>query len=236
MASTATVPSAQWSSAKVLHRSESQSVPRATAIARYVLVFTLMAAPLAFGAVQAWAWASLAVIAAVLLILWATGCIQQQVTPIHWSPLYIPAVLYFLLGAAQFAGHHTLDPFATREALIKLLTSFVFFFLAVQLWTDASARIWKRFGLAAVIYAFSISLFAIVQYFTSYGLIYWKIPSHGDVFGPYINHNNYAGLMEMLIPIGMCYALYRSLRNSNQTLLVFGVCGAIASLLLSGSR
>lgn len=236
MATSATVLRDPWSSEKVLRRTESQGVPRPITIARYFLLFTLMAAPLAFGAVQAWAWAGLALIAAVLLILWAVGCTQQEVMPMHWSLLYIPALLYFLMGVGQFAGHLTLDPFATREALIKLLTNFVFFFLAVQLWANASARIWKRFGLIVVIYAFSISLFAIVQYFTSYGLIYWKIPSHGDVFGPYINHNNYAGLMEMLIPIGMCYALYRSLKSSNQTLLVFGVCGAIASLLLCGSR
>ncbi|TAM79854.1 MAG: hypothetical protein EPN47_18890 [Acidobacteria bacterium] len=236
MASSATALRGQWSSEKVLHQSESLCVPRVTTIARYVLVLALMAAPLAFGAVQAWAWAGLAVIAAVLLILWAAGCIQQQVIPIHWSPLYIPVVLYFLLGLSQFASHLTLDPYATREALIKLLTNFVFFFLAVQLWANASARISKRFGLAVVIYAFSISLFAIVQYFTSYGLIYWKIPSPGGVFGPYVNHNNYAGLMEMLIPIGMCYALYRTLKRSSQALLVIGVFGAVASLLLSGSR
>src|SRR5690348_2129666 len=237
MSTSATVLTDQRPSEKVLRRPERQIVPRPTTAARYLLVFTLMAAPTAFGSVQTWAWASLAVIAAVILVLWAIGRVQSRVVTIRWSFLYIPAVLYLLLGVGQIARDLTVDPFATREALIKLLTSFVFLFLAVQLWADASARMWKRFGLAVVVYAFSIALFAIVQYFTSYGLIYWKVLAQGgDAFGPYVNHNNYAGLMEMLIPICMCYALYRCLRNPNQMLLLFGVFGAIASLLLSGSR
>ena len=236
MASSATLLRSHLSSAKVFGRSESDIVPRPVTIARYLLVFTLMAAPLAFGAVQAWAWAGLAVIAAGLLILWAMGCIQQQVVTIYWSPLYAPAVLFFLLGIGQLAGHLTLDPFATREALIKLLTDMIFFFLAVQLWAKASAKALNVLGLVIVIYAFSISLFAIVQFFTSHGMIYWQIPSRGYAVGPYVNHNDYAGLMEMLIPVALCFVLYRSLKSSNQTLLVLGVCGAIASLLLSGSR
>jgi O-antigen ligase len=223
-------------SKEVLRRAESRSVPRSIIMARVLLVFALVTAPLVFGAVQPWAWASLAVIASVLLILWAVGCVQQRAVRVIWSPLYVPAGLFLLLGIAQFAGHLTLDPFATRVALINLLTDLIFFFLAVQLFANASRKDWKAFGLGVVIYASAISLFAIVQFFTSHGLIYWQIPSHGDVFGPYVNHNDYAGLMEMLIPVALCFALYRSLKSFNQSLLILGVCGAIASLLLSGSR
>jgi O-antigen ligase len=221
---------------RIKGRSESPSVPRMISAARVLLVVTLMAAPMAFGSVQAWAWAGLTVMAAVLLMLWAVGCIQQGMVKVYWSSLYVPAALFLLLGIGQFAGHLTLDPFGTREALVKLVTDLILFFLAGQLWVNASSRAWKWFGLAVVIYGFSIALFAIFQFFTSHGLLYWTIHSKGGIFGPYVNHNDYAGLMEMLIPIGMCYALYRSLKNSNQALLVWGVCVGIASVLLSGSR
>ena len=46
-------------------------------IARILLVTALFAAPLAFGAVQTWAWASLAGLASVLLFLWSVGCVEQ---------------------------------------------------------------------------------------------------------------------------------------------------------------
>ena len=38
------------------------------------LVATLMAAPLAFGAVQPWAWAGMCILCGVALVLWAAGC------------------------------------------------------------------------------------------------------------------------------------------------------------------
>ncbi|HZT71564.1 MAG TPA: O-antigen ligase family protein [Terriglobia bacterium] len=215
---------------------ESENCPHLGTVARFSLIATLMAAPFAFGSVQTWAWASLAVMASVLLLLWAIGAARQQKLTIHWSPLYVPAALFLLLGTIQFIGKLTLDPFGTREALIKLTTDLILFFLAAQLWAGAPARAWKRLGLAVVIYAFALSLFAIVQFFTSHGLLYWKVHSQGYAFGPYVNHNDYAGLMEMLVPIGVCYAMFRCLRDSNQVLLIFGVCGAIASVLLSGSR
>jgi len=224
------------SSEKKDKRSEIQTDPRPVTAARVLLIFTLMAAPFAFGAVQSWAWAGLAVMAAVLLILWALGCTQRRVVTIHWSPLYVPAALFLLLGIVQLAGHLTLDPFGTREGLVKFATDMIFFFLAVQLWADASRKAWKRLGLAVVVYAFSISMFAIIQFFTSQGLLYWTLHTQGSVFGPYVNHNDYAGLMEMVVPIGICYALSQLLKSSNQTLLLFGMAGAIASVLLSGSR
>lgn len=232
----AAVPGTAGFPERVEARSESHNVSGLTSIARFLLVLTLMAAPMAFGSVQVWAWAGLAVMAAVLLILWALGCLQQGAVRIQWSFLYVPAALFLLLGIEQLAGHLTLDPFATREALIELFTDLIFFFLAGQLWINASSKAWMWLGLAVVIYGSSMALFAIFQFFTSHGLLYWTIQSKGYAFGPYVNHNDYAGLMEMLIPIGMCYALFRSLKISNQALLVFAVSAGIASVLLCGSR
>src|SRR5579859_298967 len=94
-----------------------------------LLLATLMLAPLAFGAVQTWAWASLAVLAALWLFLWGIGCVQEGAVRIFWSPLYLPAGLFLLLGMAQFFGHLTVDPIGTREALLKLVTDLIFFFL-----------------------------------------------------------------------------------------------------------
>lgn len=219
-----------------MERSERAAIPLSFRIARILLITALMAAPLAFGAVETWAWASLAVIAAALLVLWAIGCVERGTVRIHWSVLYVPAILFLLLGIAQLAGHLTLDRFGTREALIELSTDLVFFFLAGQFWAESSERSRKSFGLAVAIYAFSMALFAIIQFFTSHGLLYWSIHTQGFAVGPYVNHNDYAGLMEMLIPIALCYGLSRPLRSTQRLLVLLGVSGVCASVLLSGSR
>src|SRR5579863_2329280 len=103
-----------------------------------LLLATLMLAPLAFGAVQTWAWASLAVIAVLLLFLWGIGCVREGRVRIFWSPLYLPAGLFLLLGVIQFIDHRTVDSIGTREALLKLVTDLIFFFLAGQIAVDAS--------------------------------------------------------------------------------------------------
>ena len=206
--------------------------PPSYALVRTSLIATLLAAPLAFGAVQEWAWGAMAVVAFLLLLFWSIAGVRQGGLKILWSPLYLPAGFFFLLGMIQFAGHLTMDPIATREALLKLSTDLILFFLAGQFFnalasaSEPLAEKWAsgRHGLAAgereatfcplpllrwtlVVYTFLLALFAIFQFFSSQGLIYWMVKSPGWTFGPYVNHNHYAGLMEMLIPLSVASAL-----------------------------
>lgn len=215
---------------------ESKVVTVTLASARGLLLITLLAAPWAFGAVQVWAWATLTVLAFAALFLWAISNAAESTLRVVWSPLYVPAALFLALGVAQFYGHFTLDPVGTREALIKFATDLLFFFLAYQLMATAGGKLWRGFGLAVTIYAFALALFAIFQFFSSHGLLYWVMHTQGYVFGPYVNHNHYAGLMEMLIPIAAAYVLSRPAGQPRSALLGFMVLVPIASVLLSGSR
>jgi O-antigen ligase len=223
---------------------------------RTSLMATLLAAPLAFGAVQAWAWGAMAVVAFLLLLLWSIACVRQGGLRIFWSPLYVPAGFIFLLGMIQFAGHLTMDPIAAREALLKLSTDLIFFFLAGQLFsagpalaeggqsagthsgaprrTDILSAPALRWTL--ILYTFLLALFAIFQFFSSDGLIYWMVPGPGWTFGPYVNHNHYAGLMEMLIPLSVASALPALGKQSQAAIVGCLILIPIASLLLSGSR
>jgi O-antigen ligase len=204
--------------------------------ARTLLFATLLASPFAIGAVEAWAWGAIYVLSLAGLALWAIGSVRRGAVRITWSPLYVPAALFLLLGVVQYAGHLTLNPFETREALIKLATDAILFFLAGQLFGGASTKVWRRFGFVVTAYAFLMGLFAILQFFSSQGMIFWLIKSRGRVFGPYVNHNDFAGLMEMLIPIAAAYVLSRTEDDQHRVLLVFAVCVAVGSLLLSASR
>ena len=238
-----------------------------------VLLATLLAAPLPFGAVQPWAWATLGMAALLMLACWAGGSVRRGLVRIVWSPLYTPFLAMLALGAAQLLGHSTLDPIATRESLLKLGTALIFFFLAAQLFchvpplrdtrstavqpsaalgtegggasrvmglragTDC-APVWRTLGFTITVYTVTLAVFAILQFLSSPGLIYWKVKPRwgGWVFGPYVNHNHYAGLMEVLIPLAALYVVSRPRRHPARLLLGFAVCVAVASVLLSGSR
>jgi O-antigen ligase len=202
------------------------------------LVVAALLAPLPFGAVQKWAWTALLVVALALLVVWAVGSANNHVVRLYWCPLYVPATLFLVLGAIQFFGHRTLDPFATRESLLNLTANLIYFFLAGQVLARGSGKELPRFGLVVVVYAFLLSFFAVIQFFSGDGLIYWSVQPRwgGAVFGPYVNHNHYAGLMEILIPLGAAYVLSRPQSHPGKALLGFAALVPIASLLLSGSR
>jgi hypothetical protein len=209
---------------------------RSFTIARLLLLAALVASPLAFGAVRAWAWASLAVVVVLALLFWGLGSVQADELTLVWSPLYLPGILFFLWGGVQLASHLTLDPIATREALLKLATDFLLFFLAGQLAATASPKVWRHFGLLGAVFGFALAMFSILQFCSSQGLIYWSIKADGWAFGPYVNHNHYAGLMEMLIPVSIAYVLSRPRNHPARAMLAFAASVPIVSLLLSASR
>jgi len=183
-----------------------------------------------------WARAALLVSAFLLLFLWGIGCVRQGVLRVTWSPLYLPGGAFLILGLVQYVSHRTHDLIGTREVLFFFTTSLIFFFLAGQLMVLGSRQTWRRFGLGVTLYAFALALFSILQFFSSHGLIYWVVKSPGGAFGPYVNRNHYAGLVEMLIPLAAGYVLSRPPRHPWRALLGFTVLVSIVSLLICGSR
>ena len=210
---------------------------RWTRSARLLLIVLLMAAPLAFGSVEPWAWAALIVCTFLTTLLWTAGCVTARQLSVSWTPLYFPLLLLLLVIVVQRIWNVTFDPISARESGVKLLAYVILFFLSRELFGRASQRAWSGLGLAVTIYVFAVAVFATIQFFSSPGLLYWtKRPLWGGaVFGPYVNHNHYAGLMEILIPLAVGYVISMP-RGSAQPVLVFAVLVPIASVLLSGSR
>lgn len=217
----------------------SRNAPRLFTLGRILLVATLMAAPLPYASVQTWAWASLALLAVLLLMVWGIACVQQGAIRILWSPLYLPTGLFLIWVAIQFSSNLTVDHIATREAVVKVATDGILFFLAGQFWETGSEKAWGGFGLAVTIYTFVVSFLAFMQFFAGPNYNYWNywsVNSMYGAFGPYVNRNHYAGLMEMLIPLSAAYVFSRREGHPQRNLLGFAVLLPIASVLLTGSR
>jgi len=213
--------------------------PVAFSVARLLLVAALIGAPLAFGAVITVAWVALGLVASLSLFLWAIGSVWQGRLDLIWSPLYIPSAMFLLLGLAQYWARLPFDRFETRQALLLLGADLAFFFLAAQLVASAGSRTWHLFGPTVLLFAGSLGLFTILQIVSGTAQIYGMVDTPGNVhFGPYVNPNHYAGLMEMLVPVAVLYIVGRHRRSSAASLLVLAVIATVAvtSLLLAGSR
>jgi len=209
------------------------------ATAQGVLAFALLGAPLAFGSVEPWAWTSLAVLSISALLLWAIGSVRRSTLRIVWSPLYVLGVLFVVLVLIQLCDSTTEDHIATRESLFKFLTNLIFFFVATQLWGNSQGETWRRIGLTVTLYAFVLSLFAVLQALSSHGhMVYWfvNMPLRSWPVGPYVNHNHYAGLMEMLVPIAVCSFLSLPASYPMRHLIGVSILVPLASVWLSGSR
>jgi O-antigen ligase len=78
----------------------------------------------------------------------------------------------------------------------------------------------------------------LVQGLNSNGKLYWlRTPTQGGwIYGPYVNHNHYAGLMEMLVPVPLVFCLTRYARGRIRTIAAFAAAVMASTIFLSGSR
>lgn len=206
-------------------------------VSRVLLLSLLITAPFFFGAVEPWAWGALVIGAALLLLLWALGCLRTGNVRLTLSPLYIPLLGVLLLAGIQFWFGLSMDRIGTREAMIKLIGYAIIFFATQQLYASTTARAWQLTGAAVAVFMFLMAVFAIVQFFASPGLLYGVIPGDSaSTFGPYVNRGNYAGLMEMLIPIVVTFACSLRWKHPAKLFLFFVVFTGLVSVFLSGSR
>lgn len=190
----------------------------------------------AFGAVEVWATSIVEIGAAILLLLWALVFFKNPGCKIVWNPLNYPLFGLLTLGAGQLLFHGTEYPFLTTVALLQLSACFIVFFLCTQVFRERGDLI--RLAWVLIALCFVISLFGIIQHFTFDGKIYWlrKLTAGGELFGPFINRNHFAGFVELTLPVGLCLIVFRGFRRDVVPLLTLTTVVPIGALILSGSR
>ena len=191
--------------------------------------------PLAFGAVQEWAICILEVGAAVCVMVWAAGRLASGRVELRRSPLFLPIVLFAALVGLQLISGHTVYWFVTwRTALLWAGYGMIFFVTTQSLHRKDELR---TFGFFLTTFGFLVALFSIAQQFTGNGNLYWVVPNRqsGWVYGPYVNHAHYAGLMEMLVPIPLVFAMMSRWQKSQRVLFGFAALLMASTIFLSQS-
>jgi len=193
-------------------------------------------AVLAHGAVEPWSEAVLEMGAAVLLLVWAWDVLTNSESKLVWNPLLWPLLAFWLLAAFQLATGITAVPFLTRIELLKYSALLALFFLCVQSYRTRAQ--WRNFVWFLLSFGFAVSLFAILQHFTFNGKLYWvrELKYGGIPFGPYVNRNHFAGLMELLIPPGLAIQILGAERRDQLPLVTLFTLLPIGALFLSASR
>jgi O-antigen ligase len=193
-------------------------------------------AVLAHGVVEPWSEAVLESGAAVLLVVWAVNVASDEKFKLVWNPLLWPLLGIWGVGALQLVVGITAVPFLTRIELLKYTALLALFFLCVQSYRTRAH--WHGFIWFLMSLGFAVSLFGILQHFTFNGKLYWvrELRYGGVPFGPYVNRNHFAGLMELLIPPGLAIQILGAERRDQLPLVTLFTLLPIGAVFLSASR
>ena len=195
----------------------------------------LMFGPLAFGATQAWSQFVQRTFALVLFALWISRQYFRGSIGMPNNPLLLPAALFFSFVVIQSLTGLTVYRYATLSEALNLVPCGILLFVGGEL-LERRRRL-HDFVIAMAIFGCAVALFAMFQDFSGTDKIYGIVPLHYLsvlLYGPYANHNHYAGLMEMLTPLAGAAAFLEN--GAKRSLLLFATILMAASIVLSRSR
>jgi len=213
-----------------------ERLPRKITLTLFVGVLALlMFGPLAFGGVEPWAVFTIEAGAATLLLAWTiTVAVSPLGLSVRLSPLYKPMLLFVAVGFLQLIFGRSAYAYNTMMELRLIITYGMVAFLTVQ--SLQRGHDYRKFGWAVAGFGFAVALFAVAQDFAGNGKIYWIREQHeGVIYGPYVNHSHYAGLMEMLVPFALVIAAGRMVHGGKRTLLAFAAAFMVGTVFMSRS-
>ena len=201
------------------------------------LVGAVIFSALAFGSNEPWSVGLFELIVTALILLWAMKFAADRRLKITVPVTALPIAGLVALGLVQSASMTggdgrtlalSMDVEATRGAVVVLIFLLASFIIAANFFVTRERL--ATLANALVIFGLAMSVFALIQYFTWDGRIYWIRPTQWGAFGPFANRNHYAGYMEMLTPVPLALVLSRGVRK--ESWLFYGFASAIMGLTI----
>ena len=202
----------------------------------YGIFGLLMFGPLAFGAVESWSIFFIQCCSTALFLLWVGKQVLEGQIKVRSNPVFLPMAVFGLLIVLQLLFRVSAYPHDTVSLALQYLSYGILCFLASQtLLRGVQAR---TLALIFSVYGAALAGFALIQGIASNGKLYWiRQPRMGGwIYGPYVNHNHYAGLMEMLVPIPLVLSLTHLTSSKARTAAAATAAVMVGTIFLSGSR
>jgi tetratricopeptide (TPR) repeat protein/O-antigen ligase len=213
-----------------------------------IYLFLLVFAPFAFGTVEEWSLAVMEAFSFCAIMLLLLRRLKYNPPFLYEVPGILPLALFLAYMLLQLVplppaviGIISPNTYALYKKTIWIdspmtwaslsihrkatLTEFfrisayaAFYVVTVQLLTKREYL--KKTVMTVIASASFLSLLAILQLFLSNGRIFWlrAVPQYVKPFGPYVNRNHYAGLMEMIFPLVFGLFLYYKPKTSYSSL------------------
>jgi O-antigen ligase len=188
------------------------------------------------GVVEVWSESAFEIGAALLFLGWGIVAVRSSSAKIYWSDLNWPIAAFFAWVILQLFFRITVYPYLTWIALLRWGACFLIFFVATQVFRERGDL--QMLTWFFVLLAFCVALEGIIQYFTGTEKIYGlrELQLGGGPFGPFVNRNHFAGLMELLTPVGLAFLAFRGVRRDLIPLVGLFTLVPVAAIFLAASR
>jgi O-antigen ligase len=201
----------------------------------YLALGIMIFGPLATGAVRTLEFLIIQDMALGVMVLWGLRLWINPKPQILWTPLCWAIVVFVLYAIGRYLTSD-IEYVARGELVHILVYGFLFFAVLNNLHRQESTQIisFTMIGLAV-----AISGYAVYQYVTNSDKVWYfiKPPGYKDrAGGTYINPNNLAGFLELLIPLGVAYTLVGRARPLTRVLLGYAVFVMAAGMGVTVSR
>ena len=155
---------------------------------------------------ERWAWSAFQ---AGVFLTGAGLALQAFFRPVRWErcAALAPLAAAALWPLLQLAAGRSIARWETWNAVLNWGVFLTTFAISLQTLTDSRTRRWFLHGLSG--FALVFSVVATAQSFSSGGKFFWLFPSgYTDaVMGPFVNRNQYAAFIELLLPVSLYLAL-----------------------------
>jgi O-antigen ligase len=181
-------------------------------VLEFGLVTAIVLAVGGFGGTEPITWGiaqALIVLLGLLLVLSPPKRASRKSGQLLWIPTALVAWV-----AAQWLGSRYgaigSDTHAIETQGLALITSIIAFYVALEVARKRGSG--KRLALCLIAVGLLEAAFGLAQYLTGWQQI-WNVRRRfyiGSATGTYINHNHFAGLLEMIFPLVLGLALYHA--------------------------
>jgi O-antigen ligase len=193
----------------------------------------LVFAPLAFGAVDTWAWLVVQTAAAVVLLLWGARLWLRHGSRLLWPPLAWVVLAFMLYAVVRY---FTADiEYVARQEFLQVIVFGFLFLVAVN---NLRGQDESNAVSAALIIAGTFSACYAVAQLLHHSNAVWNLvsPYIGRASGTFISPNNLACLLAMLLPLALAYLLVGKVGIVTRLLLAYATLAMAAGLAVTFSR
>lgn len=217
-----------------------------------LLCAILIFSTLAYGAVETWAFGFLTILTGAIAILWLTESFFNKEFRFDTNLLQIPIIGLILIGLIQLlplksadvpanalsipaVSSLTLNPYATRIAVIQLII-YLIFFAAVYTFINNHRRM-KKIAAIVMIFAAIMAFFGVLQWLANpQGIYGWRATPQAAPFGSFVNRHHFASFMVMTLALTLALLVGKATKKDKRLLLLIAIILMGISIVLTSSR